>query len=758
MNKTAAATLAIILACSMAAAYDPTQNMNLKWRYSLPSPGRSFTVADVDGDGADEIIAGLYNNTIIVMSNDGKIEYDFALGNNSIIGKIYALTADDLNGDGKAEIIAGMGGLRVTENYQLYGFTSPNASQDKTGQIQWMDKVLYRTIRNLGGVYVTNNTGYVIWKKPVYNSVISLHAADINKDERDEIITGVGDYGVDIYSEAASVNYTNRSCSTEFIEDDYTGYDKEKCTCSGCVWHEKTQECLQSYSETTCVIHTEVVPGRVLVEYPIKNGSAVIYDRNGELIWRKDFQTYDEHGGLVGDADNNVRKVYAGDVDYDGRKDIFVGLENGTLNVYNISGTILMKIWPTGELVGSMNAVQVIYFNATRDISVIIGTSNGFIGAFDTKRKDDKPTWVARARESVESMDLDDIDVDDVEEIIVGSGDGSIYIYDPDGINEWYYPTGSPIYYISSHDFSGDGYKELVAGSLSNLTVYEMNKDYVLRRSASSFYDKAESQFSLSDYTVAMLYATKSKNIYLEIKDAEGINRCDVLIKKINDELIARKKFEADAFYDRAVAAYARNDLNTSLSLLRSASRIYAEIKDTVGVNRCEKMSNDIERFIIEEKIVAADAHYSRALKLFSFRNYTETIEESHAAKDIYEEVGFSNGTIKTNKLLTRLAEAYYTDAQIFMSNRKFNASLAYANNAMELFNETKTYDGTAKTELLIQEIKKRMNQPYEETPEIDYTTGAILLACIIAVIIIIIIRRRASGQRKDVGVEKYDL
>jgi len=724
--------LALLVLCSPAAGLDPSKNMVRKWSYALPYTARGFTTADVNGDGSLEVIAGLHNNTLMVFNRDGTLKSaNISIENVSEAGKIYALAAADFTGSGASDLIVGTGGLQVTETFNLYGFTVPNAtSGGSAGGIVWAPKVLYRTVRYMGKVYRLNSTGSTLWKKPVYNSVLDLDVEDVYGNGDKSIIAGVGDYGLDVYSEEADINYTERTCETEEISDEPTGYDEEHCTCQGCVWHPDTEECLRSYVKTTCHDVVSTVPGRVLVDYVLRNGTAYIEDKNGNVLWKKDVTPLPEDPEekmYGGEADHNVRVVYAADIDFDGKKEIFIGTDAGALYVYNISGLLLLKYTPTSKIVGGITAVYAFPSNKTSGASIIMGTNNGILAFFDVA----------------------DMDSDGTKDIVVGCEDGNIYIYDSNGINTWYYPTGAPVYYLKPLDIDENGYMDAVVGSTFNVSLYEMNVDYVLRQSAGAFYDKAQGYADAADYTIAMIYATKAKDIYLQIRDSEGISRTDVLISEISDELKARKKFEADMLYDRAVAAYARNDANNSLLYLAAARAIYVDIRDTVGVNKCDSLNAEIDKFLLSEQALVAESHYVRALNYLSFRNYSSALDEARTARAIYEEIGYMNGTILANRVITGLADSYYSDSRLHLSLRNFNVSIEYAQMAFVLYNETRTYDGTAKTELLLQEISAKMAEPPPVELKITYMPVLYGIIGVLIVLVLLKLRKKRAGEKE---------
>ena len=764
--RNVAVVIIFLLGCSLSSAYDPTRNMNLKWRYTFPSSGRSFTVADLDNDGSPETIVGLYDGTILVLSSEGMLKSRFSLGNQSKNGRIYAIDSGDINGDGKNEIVVGFGGLKVIETFPQSGFTVLNNSD---GGIQWVDKVLQKTIRYIGNIYYLSSNGSVLWKKQTYNSVLDLNVVDFNRNGVKDVLVSVGDHSIDVYGEKGNLNYTNRTCEEEYIEDEYIGYDKGECSaCSACNdesfdyrspcscdWNYTSEECYISYTLRTCTVSVSTVPGVILVEYPLMNGTVFIYDGNGNQLWRKDMLTYLLNGKINATADNNIRVVESADLNLDNRMDVIFGNDEGSLFAFNQSGLLLWNY----SVSGGIKSIAVLRSNQTGGPYVVVGSENGNLLFLD---RTGGLQWSSMVKKSIESIKIADVDNDDEEEIVVGSESGNIYVYDTTGIEEWYYPASSSLYYLGVVDVDKNGYYDFLVGSLTNATLYEMNKDYVLRQNANAMYTKAEFFFSQLKYSMSMAYVVKAKNVFLDIRDAEGISKCDVLVQRINNELKIGKKLEADSIYDRAVASYARNDIDSSMLLIGEARRIYTDIGDADGKKKCDSLESEINNFILSEKAVNAESIYFKALSELGQRNYTAALAMSRESKMLYEEICYVNGTILANRVITGVADSYYTDAQIKLSVKDFNTSLEYAKNAFELYNETKSYDGTAKAELLIRDIERKRGEGQLVDLNFDYSYLLYLALGVLAILILLAIRKKVSIRKDEfkspeLGEEKYE-
>jgi outer membrane protein assembly factor BamB len=143
------------------------------------------------------------------------------------------------------------------------------------------------------------------------------------------------------------------------------------------------------------------------------------------------------------------------------------------------------------ELTGNMDSVELLWSYTTGGIvesspvigdidgdgklEVVVGAQNGTVYAIDGEGNDS--LWASTIGSSIKSSPcLGDIDADGTLEVVVGSSDYTVYALNgEDGGVLWSYPTGgivnaSPVL----NDIDGDGTLEVVVGS-SDHTVYALN-------------------------------------------------------------------------------------------------------------------------------------------------------------------------------------------------------------------------------------------------------------------------------------------
>ncbi len=144
-------------------------------------------IADVNGDGIEEIIATNLNKEVIVMSFEGQMLPNFPIELD--VFTVYELASADLNGDNKADIVI------ATNDNQLYaidyqGTNLPNypvtlPNTNMTAPLITSDRIIVGSLNNL---YSLNYAGEIMHQFEVSGVPVMPIANDFNAD-------GYVDYG-----------------------------------------------------------------------------------------------------------------------------------------------------------------------------------------------------------------------------------------------------------------------------------------------------------------------------------------------------------------------------------------------------------------------------------------------------------------------------------------------------------------------------------------------------------------------------------
>ncbi|MFQ6096968.1 MAG: PQQ-binding-like beta-propeller repeat protein, partial [Armatimonadota bacterium] len=159
----------------------------------------AVTMADLDGDGVDEVIAGSTNGKVYALAADGRMLWDFDTG-----GAVNAVSCVDFDGDGKQAVVAGSMGATVTalsaRGQRLWTFAVPYYK--RTGHV----RVVFAA--DLAGdgkqaaivgadnwpFYALDVNGEEIWRYESVHGSTCGAAADVDADGKDEVIAGTEYY------------------------------------------------------------------------------------------------------------------------------------------------------------------------------------------------------------------------------------------------------------------------------------------------------------------------------------------------------------------------------------------------------------------------------------------------------------------------------------------------------------------------------------------------------------------------------------
>ncbi|ODS42284.1 MAG: hypothetical protein MSIBF_02835 [Candidatus Altiarchaeales archaeon IMC4] len=606
-----ALVLFYILPCVSAEYLSP------KWNYTMDV--KDLCVADIDNDSIFEIVA-VSSEDIYVLGAKGNLVKKYTPN----LGKIYSVAAADIDGDGRAEILTGVGGRQVITKYE--GGIIKSATE---GGVEFSDKVLYETLRNNNSLYVMDaQTGAVEWEFEANESVRDIYVVSEGHDAR--IVLMASDSNRDTYNEVVDVSYREKTCK-DIVVGNHTerqllsGLDEYYCNCTGCTWYEPTNECWQESivddTETRCNFTGNIITEkqRKNVDYPYQN--TVIYSISGRAVrWN---YTTNETGYIYTNLNGNVAMSLG--------KEIII-LER--------DGSVIDEI-PTDYQINGL------YFEKVNDNAhIVLASDNLYV-----LKGDGTPEWEYMAPD-LYAVSAYDIDGDGNTEVIALS-DGMVYVVN-DGILEWEYFIGKRANSIRISDLDGNGYAELILGSTKGVNILEMSQVHVGGLRAEEYYQKAERSYELNRFDDSIQWLGKAKQVFVEINDKNGVEKCEALELKINDARLSARLSEADSKYNDASVFLSTGDYNKSRAFVDQARRIYLELNNTQGVAKCDAKTIEINDMEKNELRLDAENNYKLA-EMFSKSDKGKALEYARSAKDMYSAIGDSNGVAKCDKLMAQL-------------------------------------------------------------------------------------------------------
>ena len=351
------------------------------WQHHHGGTLLSVRAADLDGDGADEVVVGGAPGSIVAVKS-GKPAWQF-----DAKGAVRSVWTADLEGDGRVSVIAG------SEDTNVYVL-------DEQGRKKWSAEVPF------------------YFQTPVVRSVFT---GDLNGDGKLEVVAAVESWRYHAFTHdgkpmwrAMTVRPSSTGCAADLDGD---GCDEVIAGTDYHRWH-----CIDGGGDIRWSYHPPGGPransatagdvdGDGLKEAIFAGADTNIHvlKPDGQVLWR--FNTGDE-----------VTQVIAADLDGDGRDEVVAS--SMSFNVYAVRGDGKRQLWRT-DLQEVVRCVAVGDLNGDGKLEVAAGTDDGricvlangdgrLLGRFDTGS-------------GVTAMVTGDVDGDGVAEVLATCEDGSLY-------------------------------------------------------------------------------------------------------------------------------------------------------------------------------------------------------------------------------------------------------------------------------------------------------------------------------------------
>ncbi|MFO7946330.1 MAG: discoidin domain-containing protein [Armatimonadota bacterium] len=281
-----------------------TQQLTPDRQAAFDSKIRSLCRADIDGDGAEETIAGTENGAIVALQEDGnelwRLQADRA---------VRIIRAADLTGDGTIEIVAGGDDQKVrlisASGQQLWEHELEDF-HSRDGRVVAMDVGDLTGTGEMGIVvgteawhwYCLDPQGSQVWRKGHPHATTQGQLADIDGDGDLEVVTGSEYYGWPIYDHTGGSLWSMRGgpgC-TALAVDDLNGdgqmeslFGTGDCAASiHCVDHQGRTIWRQSVGDQPRAIITANIDDDADREVIVSSDAMFVYafDADGTPLWR----------------------------------------------------------------------------------------------------------------------------------------------------------------------------------------------------------------------------------------------------------------------------------------------------------------------------------------------------------------------------------------------------------------------------------------------------------------------------------------
>ncbi|MFH1722116.1 MAG: hypothetical protein ABH950_05890 [Candidatus Altiarchaeota archaeon] len=317
-----------------------------------------------------------------------------------------------------------------------------------------------------------------------------------------------------------------------------------------------------------------------------------------------------------------------------------------------------------------------------------------------------------------------DINQDNLSEVLVGTQDAVLYALDSNGALIWEHEPGFAVWALTSHDFEGLGYPDLVAGAFRHVFLY----DYLGNQKWS--------------------YTTSGRIGEVLVDDLEGDGTSEILALGVDDKLYVLNSFGAllwsyknpdlseglavgDVDHDgeKEIIIVSGRKKIVSLDLTGNVEWTYTNptpiqgiLIEDIDANGFEDLIvytlNDLYFYEVNPRyllILGVDEVYEQSLGLFHQEFYLEAKEKALEAKTRYLELEYIGKLHELNNVInksTKFLEAkkFHEEAKSLFDAEKFDEAAKNGKESLQIYRELFAKNKTAELERFV-ELSKKYNE-----------------------------------------------
>ncbi len=464
--------------------------------WKCPTQGwiRTIAVCDVDGDGEVEVLAGSGDKSLYVISGQsGQHKQTFFLGQ-----KMHALFAYDVDQDGVIEILVG------TDKKDLFAL-KPN------GQEKWRmfpppdNRILALDVADINNdghneiiaasedmhIYFLDAQGKLLWRHYLGIRPIGVHAVDLDRDGLVEILVGAQDNSLHVlrvdlaenlkalrhnilsaYKRVEASSLLSQLSQTEaaLLEDLVRKHDRE-----GPFTIARAKRFLRQHRYTDALpVFLRLREQRVQPLWKKSKNVGhirslcfgnIAADTHLELVVGTDegeIQVLNAHGALVWLRplpDQRIVMLQMGDLDGDGEPEVIACTYNRRIYLLNSRGKFNGK--PMQEWIACIYMSQFVHAEQLRT-EIIMGSRDNKITIYNSQLD---ILEVIPTLQGIKMICAYDLNGDGIPEIIAGTDDRYVHAYTRNGEKLWEYRTWDRVNALRVKDIDADGLPEIVVGS-----------------------------------------------------------------------------------------------------------------------------------------------------------------------------------------------------------------------------------------------------------------------------------------------------